>query len=229
MLKKVLAILALSAIATMTWANVDLRTNIQDLYYRGSCEEAGAITMSVNGDDFANASTADPVFIRIRLDHNAKLCGSLVGNDGYLEYDGVNDQWEYDDADLYTPIYLAMRLEGFRQYPNGTTDTIAAHEESVSIVRWLAGEGELWLRVQSSSSNWINDNSDPNNPGNTVSPSVDRGTVAWTFGTTARRTHTENLPRFMATLANLSWQHSYAWLDFRSYRSRSCHHDSSLC
>jgi hypothetical protein len=203
MLKKVLGILALSAIATMTWANVDLRTNIQDLYYRGSCEEAGAVTMSVNGDDFATASTVDPVFIRIRLDHNAKLCGSLVGNDGSLTYNAAHDEWDYDNTLLYSPIYLAMRLEGGRVYPDGSTDTLAAHEESVSIVRWLAGEGELWLRVQSSSANWIFDNSDPLNPGNTVSPSVVRGTVAWTFGTTARRTHTENLPLFMNDLANL--------------------------
>ena len=200
-MKKLLGILALSAIATMTWANVDLRTNIQDIYYRGSCEEAGAVTMSVNGDDFATASTADPVFIRIRLDHNAKLCQSLVGNAGYLTYDGAN--WNYDTDDLYMPIYLAMRLEGYKVYAGQpfAHDTILAHSETVSIVRWLEGEGELWLRVQSASTTWIYDEllAMP------IAPSVTNGTVAWTFGVSARSTHTGNLPLFTDPdmLANL--------------------------
>ncbi|PIE02372.1 MAG: hypothetical protein CSA81_07625 [Acidobacteria bacterium] len=175
-MKKVLAILALSAIASMTWANVDLRTNIRDVYNRGTCEEAGAITMSVNGDDFAQASTAAPIYIRIRLTHGAKLCQTLVS----------------PADDDYSRIFLAMRLED-----GGAGDTILAHPDTVNIERWRAGEGELWLRVQSSSSTWVDYAA--SGPG---APQAGRSRVAWTFGVTARASFDNNNPRFLANQAN---------------------------
>lgn len=75
---KKLCLLALMAAGSMVFATVDLRTTIRDVYVQGTCEETGIITFSVNGDDFQNASTAQPVYIRIRLDHAAVLCKSLV-------------------------------------------------------------------------------------------------------------------------------------------------------
>jgi hypothetical protein len=182
MLKKTLGILALSAIATMTWANVDLRTNIQDVFYRGTCEEAGAITMSVNGNDFNEASTMAPVYIRIRLNHQATLCQTLVA--GFNPY--TNDSC----ADR---IYLAMRLEDGNQ-----NNTIAANDESVNIERWVAGEDQLWLRVQTSSATWIN----LSGGGGLAPPSLANGRIAWTFGTTARTSVDQNESRFIAGRAN---------------------------
>ncbi|PIE90049.1 MAG: hypothetical protein CR997_07950 [Acidobacteria bacterium] len=174
-MKKIFGILALSAVAFTTFANVDLRTNIQDLYYRGSCEEAGSITMSVNGNDFADATTQDPTYIRVRLTHDAVLCGNLVGN--WATYDGQGTQV----AGFYgEPIYLAVRLEDAGATGN---NTIAAHPETVSIVRWIAGEQYIWLRVQSASDTWIFSTSQQA----VVAPSLSNGRVAWTFGVTAAK------------------------------------------
>ena len=185
MFKKVLGILALSAIATMTWANVDLRTNIQDLYYKGSCEEAGAITMSVNGDDFTDASTDNPTFIRIRLDHDAVLCSSLVGS-----WSTRDNQGRLLDGFYGEPVFLAMRLEDKANPDN----YILADPETVSIVRWIAGEGEIWLRVQSDSSTWIYSDT----LGAPAPPAVNTGRVAWTFGVTAAKSYQRNQPLFTA-------------------------------
>jgi len=175
-MKKVFGILALSAVATMLWANVDLRTNIQDVYYRGTCEEAGSITMSVNGNDFNEASTQAPIYIRIRLNHQAVLCQTLV----------------FDDDDCTDRIYLAMRLED-----GNPSNTIAANDESVNIERWVAGEDQIWLRVQTSSATWIQQVA-----GGLVPPSLSNGRVAWTFGTTARSSVDQNESRFLADRAN---------------------------
>jgi len=189
----------LFASTIMVWGNTNIRTSIKDLYYRGSCEEAGGVTFSVNGDDYAYITPDAPRFIRIRLDHNARLCQSLVGNSGTLTFNETTTEWEYDAADLNTPIYLAMRLEGGPLYPDGTCNTLVAQPETISIVRWLEEEGELWIRVQSSSSSWILNTS----TGETVPPSMENGTVAWTFGITARDTHTSNVPLFTKNLSNL--------------------------
>ena len=37
MFKKAWSLLALAAVGSVVFANVDLRTNIQDIYYRGTC------------------------------------------------------------------------------------------------------------------------------------------------------------------------------------------------
>ena len=58
---------------TTAFADVELTTSINDVFHRGSNELAGSITMRVNANDFNTASSADPVFIRITLDHNASL------------------------------------------------------------------------------------------------------------------------------------------------------------
>jgi len=176
-MKKLLGILALTAIATMTWANVDLRTNIRDVYNRGTCEEAGAITMSVNGDDFREASTSAPIYIRIRLTHGAVLCQTLVSP-------------AHPD---FSRIYLAMRLED-----GGNLDTLLANDETVNIERWREGENEIWLRVQSSSSTWIDYAA-----GGPGAPQAGRARVAWTFGVTARASFDDNSQRFTDDVANL--------------------------
>lgn len=185
MFKKALVTLAALAAGSMVFANVDLRTNIRDIYYRGTCEEAGAITMSVNGDDFRTASTATPVFIRVRLDRGATLCNTLVSpnyTSGGATFNNV-------------PIYLAMRLES-----SSASRQIAAPGETVSIVRWVEGETDIYLRVQSSSANWVADAA-----GTTTEPPTEQFSVAWSFGTTARTSKTTNWPLYAQALqkANL--------------------------
>jgi hypothetical protein len=189
MFRKLWSLVALAAVGTLVFANVDLRTNIQDIYYRGTCEEAGSITMSVNGDDFADATTQTPVFIRIRLDKGAKLCQTLV------DFVGTD---AFGNPHVNNPIWLAMRLEG------NQNQTIIAPPETVSLCRWIRSEDALWLKIQSSSSQWINDVAGP------VPPDINRR-VAWTFGTTARTSWITNNPRYPVT-ANLPCNtRNYLW------------------
>lgn len=116
----------------MALARVDLRTNIQDVYYRGPAEEAGAITFAVADDCFSMASPETPVYLRVTLDKDARLGCSLVD----LTQAG----------DLQQPIYLAMRREGYGD--------LVAPPDTVSIVRMIQGERALWIKIQRSSSTW---------------------------------------------------------------------------
>lgn len=177
MLKKGLAILAFALCAAPLFADVELSTSINDVFYRGSNELAGSITMRVQDDDFIDASTSEPVYIRVTLDHEATLSNTLVdmtSNDG-----AIND-----------PIYLAMRLNA-----QGFTQEIEADPLTVSIVRWVEGESSLWIRVQTPSSSWVSD------AGNLVPPRSDL-TVSWTFGVSARASFetNDNLERRLLNL-----------------------------
>jgi hypothetical protein len=162
MFRKILAVTALALMAAPIFADVELTTSINDVFHRGSNELAGSITMRVNANDFNTASTLDPVFIRITLDHNAKLARTLVNLNSA---DGlIND-----------PIYLAMRLND-----PGPIFGLQADPQTVSIVRWIRGESSFWIRVQSDSSDWIS------TLGGTPRPPEEELTVSWTLGISAR-------------------------------------------
>lgn len=168
-----LTLVALLAASSMAFATVDLRTTIRDVYVDGTCEETGNITFSVNGDDFANASTMEPVYIRLRLDHAAKLCKTLV-------WSHVNNPVLRTQIPIYLPINFEERL---------ATDFIAAPAETVSIVRWKAQENEIWLRIQFPSNMWILRGAVFVPPSNSVR-------VRWTIGVSAFTSWTQNNPLF---------------------------------
>ena len=168
MLRKYLAVMALALVATPLFADVELQTSINDVFNRGSNELAGSITMTVNDDDFKNASTLEPIFIRITLDHNARLAETLV------------DQGLPASDYRSLPIFLAMEL-------NSTADvlTMEALTETVSIVRWVEGEPRFWIRVQSPSDTWIG------TPAGTQGPTED-ALVSWQVGISARLSADDN-------------------------------------
>jgi hypothetical protein len=162
MLRKYLAIAVLALCSAPLFADVILDTSIADVFNRGSNELAGSITMTVNNDDFADASTLEPIFIRVTPDHKSKLAETLV------------DQNRTDfRAD---PIYLAMKL-------NSTSPVfeLLALPETVSIVRWVEGETSFWIQVQTSSDTWIGTGGVPLDG----TPNDD-ATVSWTLGISAR-------------------------------------------
>jgi len=159
MLKKYIAILVIALGVAPLFADVELQTSINDVYYRGSAELAGSITMTINDDDFTNASTSEPVYIRVKPDHRSKLAETLVEDD--------------DDID---PIFLAMELVGA---DSGGGFYIASAPETVSIVRWVQGESEFWVRVQTDSDLWIGSPSGPKGPNEELK-------VSWTLGISAR-------------------------------------------
>ncbi len=144
------------------FADVEQSTSINDVFRLGTSELAGAITMRVNSDDFNGVSPADPIFIRITLGNGALLASTRVNIPENID-----------------PIFLAMRTEDLPGiFLNGPANT-------VSIVRWVAGEPYIWLRVQQTSEDWIG-LGDPLNPTGFEPPS-DTSTASWTFGFSARR------------------------------------------
>jgi hypothetical protein len=166
-MRKYLTVLVLALLAAPLFADIELSTSINDVFHRGSNELAGSITMNVNEDDFNDASTEEPIFIRITLDHQARLARTLVN---LASTDGsIND-----------PIYLAMALNtlnaGF---------TCVADPETTSIVRWVAGESAFWIRVQTDSATWIFNSV-------TQAPPRESLTVSWTVGVSARKSLDDN-------------------------------------
>lgn len=147
----------------LLWAQCDYRQNLPDLYYRDLAAQAPHVSMIVCGDYYPDASNQTPNYARIRLVQGVRLAETLVD----LESDGTEK----------TPIYLAMILSGAQ---NG--ETLVAAPDTVSIVRWRAGEREFWIKVTGSSSSWIR-----NQLGELVAPSGDLR-VYWTWGPSARST-----------------------------------------
>ena len=162
MLRKVAFLVVWAMLWAPLMADVELTTSINDVFNRGSNELAGSITMRVNANDFNTASTLEPVFIRITLDHNATLSQTLVN------LNSVNGL-------INKPIYLAMRLND-----PGPIFGLQADRQTVSIVRWVAGESSFWVRVQSDSSTWIS------TLGGSPRPPEEELTVSWTLGISAR-------------------------------------------
>jgi hypothetical protein len=171
-MRKYLTVLVLALLAAPLFADIELSTSIQDVFNRGSNEQAGSITMNVNEDDFAEASTEEPIFIRVTVDHQARLAQTLVNLAG-------------TDTAVDDPIYLAMRLNS-----TNASLTCVADVETTSIVRWVAGESAFWIRVQSSSSTWID-----LDPPDDAFPPREGLTVSWTVGISARTSRNENKTR----------------------------------
>jgi hypothetical protein len=161
-MRKALALALFALCAAPMFASVELDTSINDVFSRGTNELAGSITWNVTGDDFREASTDEPVFIRVTPDHNSFLAETLVRQ-------SAGDE----------PINLAMTLDGSPFF------TVAADPEAISIVRWVAGEAAFWIRVQQTSDQWLDTGT------GLVGPSVDQE-VSWTVGISARLSDERN-------------------------------------
>jgi hypothetical protein len=177
---KKLCLLAMLAAGSMVFATVDLRTTIRDVYVEGTCEEAGIITFSVTGNDFPTATTTEPVYIRLRLDHAAVLCKTLV-------WQNIANPNDLTELPIYLPIEFEESLAG---------DTLAAPANTVSIVRWKRGEAEIWLLVQNPTGVWIEN-------GGALDPPTANRRVRWTVGLTARSSWNNSSPAFAMSEANL--------------------------
>ena len=166
-MRKALALAIFAVCAAPMFASVQLDTSINDVFNRGSNELAGSITWTVTGDDFREASTEEPIFIRVTPDHNSFLAETLVHQTS-------------SNPVIATPINLAMALDGGL----GSVQ-MAALPNAVSIVRWVEGESSLWIRVQQTSDQWLSAG------GPLVGPSEDLA-VSWTIGVSARLSDTDN-------------------------------------
>ena len=117
-------------------ADIEMSESLVSVFFRGEQVLAGALTISVQGNDFSGASVNDPKYIRIELGLGAVLAENLV-------------DLTSPDERLSTPIFLAMTMAS-----NKNARLVAA-PDTVSLVRWVAGESEFWIRVQSDSGQWV--------------------------------------------------------------------------
>lgn len=131
------------SVALLVWAfcptRADITTDdsIVDVYYRGEAQFTGSIKLDLRSNIFPDASPASPVYIRLAPDKGTTLNQTLVD---------LNSS----DAALNEPIHLALVLNA-----SEAGYAMAASADALSIVRWVAGESEIWLRVSQATSSWI--------------------------------------------------------------------------
>ena len=166
------------------FADIERQTSIPTVNYRGSSELAGFFRITVNDDDFQNASTQEPIFLRISLTSNAFLAKTLV------EQSLPNEDYRR------SPIYLALSL-----LTNLENLTLAARNDSFAIVRWVAGERFIWIRCQRGSDDWISDGSI------LFGPNEDHK-VTFSFGISAR-TSRDEIKQLGEGQANLPYNTRY--------------------
>ncbi len=121
----------------LVWADIELPSSVNDVYVKGTNELAGAISFRVTDNDFSGISPENPAFIRISFADGVRLAVTRV-------------DLTSEDAAVNRPIYLAMALSAA-----GDELSLVAPADSVSIVRYVAGERHIWIKIQSDSSAWI--------------------------------------------------------------------------
>lgn len=118
------------------WA-INLRTTIPDVSHEGSHEIIGICTLDIDGDEFAQASPQNPVYIRFGLQFSKGWSKTLV------------DLRAGAPEAVNAPINLAI-------YPgSGFSLNPSIPVTAFQMVRLIRGERHGWLRVTSSSSNWV--------------------------------------------------------------------------
>jgi len=132
-----LSIPAMGSLDVGFCVHFDCNPSEPDVYYRGACEKIEGFSFCISENDFPDASPSDPVYIRLRLTHGALLCGTLVSPNASVPFN--------------QPVHLAMVLNS-----DDPLDTLNIPEGACSLVRWVSGEPEFWLKITDRTSNWVN-------------------------------------------------------------------------
>jgi len=118
-------------------ASISVNSSVNDVALGGTHELAGGYSLIIEGDAFPGASPAAPIFIRLAFDKQVVFSQTRV------------DLNSADDM-VSRPIYAPLLLAG------DTSDlTLQAPPTTAAIVRWVAGENAIWLRIQSDSATWV--------------------------------------------------------------------------
>lgn len=136
----VIILVALTGTTTHAFYS-DVTTNMTTVNHRGTCESVGLWNLTFNQDSFAAASPSDPLYIRIIFDKGATLCQTLVWDNDANPDNGTRDPIQ---------IPISVLVEGSQPDLQ-----VVAPSDSVAIVRWKAGENQIWLRVSQASTNWL--------------------------------------------------------------------------
>lgn len=140
-------------------AGVEMSSSINDIYYRSPSAAPGSVTFTIGGTDFDQVSAENPFYFRLRFTNNAKLNLTRVKLDST------------DGTSINQPILLGMSL-----HTSSDTAQVVANQDAVSILRWVEGESEIWIRVNQPSTQWIQD-------GETTRGLLDGEFMEFTLGT----------------------------------------------
>ena len=174
-----LVLICLYALSGMLTAGVAIHPRPTSINPLGAGETAGWLSMILDGQDFSTASRESPIFIRMRLLGDVRLSETLV------------DFHHLADERNNVPIYLALRV-----LSRDDQVRMVAPPDTLSIIRWIAGERDIWLRVRYSSNQWLSLDGQPVQPGA-------RHQVVWGFGDTARASYQTNKVPWSQGMANL--------------------------
>ncbi|MCB1042155.1 MAG: hypothetical protein KDC35_04420 [Acidobacteria bacterium] len=145
----------------------------------------------------ANATYAELGAVRLLIDQNSF---GIVGNDVVFDVrlkftDGAILSETFVDIEGsplgHQPIHLAV-------FTSSATDClVTAPFDAVSIVRWRAGESEIWVRISQPSSDWVE-------VSGVSSPPTIVCNVSWSIGLGEPVNTGFLLPKFLQSLSNLS-------------------------
>lgn len=133
---------------------LSVRTSVNSIAHEGNYQTLGIFSILVNGNDFANASPDNPVYIRFRLVQSNGWSQSLV------------DLRPGAAPQVNQPINLAIAPPA-----NGVALSGSLPKNAVQLVRFIKGETEGWIKVTYSSSQWISGGAPPS-PENSVAISM---------------------------------------------------------
>ncbi len=134
----VIATAALLLFTVAGWAS-DLSSTARDVSPDGFNERGGRIRFALKQPAFSDATPDNPVFIYVSLSSGATLSQTLVD----LDLPDQNRQ----NQPIYLPLYIRDDIPEFVH--------CTAPQDTLAVVRWVAGETGFWLRVQRATDTWI--------------------------------------------------------------------------
>jgi len=150
---------------------IDVTTSVNEVSHEGDDERIGTFTLTLNENDFSNASEETPIYIRFTLDQFNGWSRTLVDL-----RDGAH---ETVDA----PINLVLSAGASSSVQTMINPAIPA--TAVQLVRLIEGERFAWIRVTDSSSDWMVS-------GNQVTPPNQDLRVSFTLGIRGELSVTDN-------------------------------------
>lgn len=123
--------------------SADIETTVLDVAVSGRCERAGVVQLRLTGDDFAEAAPDAPIYLQIAFDHGARLRQTLV-----------------DPLRGETPIAVPVTLVR----TGDAEGRLNLAPNAIEVVRWRAGEPELWLAIRQPTSTWVTTSAGPRAP-----------------------------------------------------------------
>jgi hypothetical protein len=165
-------------IAGSAFATIELRTLIRDIEIGDDDARAGDISMVMISNEFAGVTSGDTIYIRLRLNSGVVLSDTVVD---LTQNGGV-------------PALLPVKLEN-----SGTGATLQAPADAIRIVRWRAGEDQIWLEITDDAADWVV-------VGGVAGPPSTDHPVTWRIGQTQTESNDTFSTAFGAGEANLAAQ-----------------------